>query len=62
MRTAYTILYTIGFIIGIIGLIIGVAGVMLETLTIIPTVICLAVATVFVTISMIIDDECYDYL
>ena len=56
METTYT-LYKIGFIIGVLGMIISIAGVMLEVTTIIPSLICLAVATVLVTISMIIEDK-----
>ena len=56
MKAAYT-LFEIGFIIGAIGLVISIAGVMLNLMTILPSMICLGIATVFVTISMIIGEE-----
>lgn len=57
MSRTYTLLYGIGFIIGSLALIMSIAGVMLKTITIMPTLICLAVATVLVTISMVIEDN-----
>lgn len=46
-------LYTIGMFIGVLGIVISLAGIMLETMTIVPSMVCLFVATVLVTSSIV---------